>query len=75
VSVGSLQAFVAEDAEGLEEFLEEVRCVSAPVIGVVVNDMRSRSGEYGYGYGYGKHDQTPRSEDEGPTPDPVTVAE
>jgi transposase len=26
VSVGSLQAFVAEDAEGLEEFLEEVRC-------------------------------------------------
>lgn len=26
VSVGSLQAFVAEGADGLEEFLEEVRC-------------------------------------------------
>ena len=38
---------------GARDAMEALRSVGAQVIGVVVNDVSRRSGQYGYGYGYG----------------------
>src|SRR5688500_11371765 len=39
--------------DAAEQLRDQLRNLGAPVLGIVANGVRSRTGRYGYGYGYG----------------------